>query len=305
MARLIDVISRGTRAAQPTAPSLPNGALYFVTDEDLIEQVVSAAWALYCNVSGSAGTPGGSDKNVQYNNAGAFGGIANNATATNKFLRQVSSGTPTIEQVSGADLLDATVSAAKLVDTAVTPGTYGDATHVGSFTVDQEGRLTAASNITITGGGSGILVSRAYDDYATNADLTTQIPIDDTIPQNTEGAEILSAVITPTTTTNRIRARFQGEFAVNDATARNFVGAIFTSQTADALAATYVTSNGQNRATLLNIEVEFVPATTSAVTISVRVGPGSAHTWRANGSSAARFFGGVSHCTLVLDELAA
>jgi hypothetical protein len=42
-----------------------------------------------------------------------------------------------------------------LADTAVTPGTYGDASHVGQFTVDQKGRITAASNIAISGGGGG------------------------------------------------------------------------------------------------------------------------------------------------------
>ena len=42
-----------------------------------------------------------------------------------------------------------------LSDTAVTPGSYGDATHVGTFTVDQQGRLTAASNVAISGGGGG------------------------------------------------------------------------------------------------------------------------------------------------------
>lgn len=37
-----------------------------------------------------------------------------------------------------------------LKDTAVTPGTYGSATQVGQFTVDQQGRITAATNVTIT-----------------------------------------------------------------------------------------------------------------------------------------------------------
>jgi hypothetical protein len=35
--------------------------------------------------------------------------------------------------------------------TAVTPASYGDATHVGQFTVDSKGRLTAAASVTITG----------------------------------------------------------------------------------------------------------------------------------------------------------
>jgi hypothetical protein len=40
-----------------------------------------------------------------------------------------------------------------LADTLVAPGTYGSATEVGVFTVDQQGRITSASNVTIAGSG--------------------------------------------------------------------------------------------------------------------------------------------------------
>jgi len=39
-----------------------------------------------------------------------------------------------------------------LRDTTVTPGTYGDSTHYPVFTVDQQGRLTAASELALSVG---------------------------------------------------------------------------------------------------------------------------------------------------------
>ena len=43
-----------------------------------------------------------------------------------------------------------------LANTAVTIGTYGGATNIASFTVDQQGRLTSASNVTIAIGNSNL-----------------------------------------------------------------------------------------------------------------------------------------------------
>ena len=42
------------------------------------------------------------------------------------------------------------IIASDLPDTAVVPNSYGSATQVGTFTVDAQGRLTAASNVTVT-----------------------------------------------------------------------------------------------------------------------------------------------------------
>jgi len=43
------------------------------------------------------------------------------------------------------------VGTSELASTTVSAGTYGDSTHVGRFTVDADGRLTAASSVTVTG----------------------------------------------------------------------------------------------------------------------------------------------------------
>ena len=50
--------------------------------------------------------------------------------------------------LSGGGQLNANVSVA-LANTAVTAASYGDATNVATFTVDAQGRLTAASNVAI------------------------------------------------------------------------------------------------------------------------------------------------------------
>jgi uncharacterized protein YjbI with pentapeptide repeats len=53
--------------------------------------------------------------------------------------------------VATADLANGSVTAGKLANTAVTAGTYGTATQVSQLTVDAQGRITSAANVTITG----------------------------------------------------------------------------------------------------------------------------------------------------------
>lgn len=48
----------------------------------------------------------------------------------------------------------------ELASTTVTPGSYGSATQVGTFTTNGDGRITAASNVTITGTLSGLTAPR-------------------------------------------------------------------------------------------------------------------------------------------------
>lgn len=51
------------------------------------------------------------------------------------------------------------MTATQLANTAVTSGVYGGASNVASFTVDAQGRLTAASNVTIETGFNPFLLS--------------------------------------------------------------------------------------------------------------------------------------------------
>jgi hypothetical protein len=121
--RLDQVILRGTHAARPAAATLPNGSLYGETDTNEVYEVVAAAWALF--VDGDGGSGGSGTVTSITAGVGLDGG-----------------------EITVAGTID-------LADTAVTPGTYGDDTHVAQVTIDQQGRITAASEVAITGGGGG------------------------------------------------------------------------------------------------------------------------------------------------------
>ncbi|MGH8173129.1 MAG: hypothetical protein ACREPX_08270 [Rhodanobacteraceae bacterium] len=47
---------------------------------------------------------------------------------------------------------------ADLTDTGVTPGTYGDATHIPRITIDEKGRVTDAEEVDAAGGGGGGII---------------------------------------------------------------------------------------------------------------------------------------------------
>ena len=150
---------------------------------------------------------------------------------------------------------------------------------------------------------AGTLVDRAYTTYTANSDITALIPYDDTIPQVGEGTEILSVSITPKTTTNRIRIRFQG-FCGGNASVGTMSCALFINGAANAVQVSSTFNSTTDQPMNLVMEHEYVPGSTSAQTISVRVGPNGG-TMRMNGTSGARRFGGAASATLVLEEIIA
>jgi len=89
--------------------------------------------------------------------------------------------------ISSAKIATGAVGPTQIADSAVIPGTYGDATHVAQFTVDQDGRLTAAANVVVTGGGGG-----STSPLTTKGDVWGYSSADARIPIGTNG-QVLTA----------------------------------------------------------------------------------------------------------------
>jgi hypothetical protein len=120
--------------------------------------------------------------------------VAAVGTVTGSNLSGTSSGTNTGDQTitlsgdatgSGTGLLTVTLS-----DTAVTPSTYGDATHVPTITVDSKGRITGVVNTPISVGGLGTV---------TDVSVVTANGVSGTVANSTTTPEItlVLGAITP------------------------------------------------------------------------------------------------------------
>lgn len=149
--------------------------------------------------------------------------------------------------------------------------------------------------------------NRARSVYTSNVNLTATIPDDDTIPQNTEGTEILSVSITPQSTTSTVKITFAG-FGATSSNLVEIVSALFRDTVANALcAATHSCGDGGtlsagNQIVQTSLVYEFVPGSTNAITFKLRVGA-TGGTLRMNGISTARRFGGVAQCSLLVEEI--
>lgn len=132
----------------------------------------------------------------------------------------------------------------------------------------------------------------------------TVLPYDDTIPQNTEGTEVLTVTITPKSATNKLIIEFNSSGAIS--TAGLVAGiALFQDSTAGALAAG-VGHYSSTSVTIgrLALRHEMAAGTTSATTFKIRIGPHVAGSVYPNGVSAGtRAFGGVSSTFLTVTEV--
>jgi len=131
----------------------------------------------------------------------------------------------------------------------------------------------------------------------------TTIPYDNTIPQITEGFQVLSLAITPKSATSKLLF----EVVVIAAVSAPYVisTALFQDSTVNAIAAggAYeTTANGIGQYPLNHF---MTSGTTSSTTFTVRAGMSGAGTTTINGQGGAQLYGGVASTSITITEIAA
>lgn len=147
---------------------------------------------------------------------------------------------------------------------------------------------------------AGAAVQQVRTESAAEAAGTTDIPFDDTIPQNTEGDQYFSLAITPTNSSHILVIEFTGwgSYSGND----NITMALFQDSTANALAASGIENNGAGYKIPLTFRHVMTAGTTSATTFKIRIGGTTGGTFTLNGVASSRIYGGVSASGLMITE---
>jgi|SRR5882672_3677613 len=157
----------------------------------------------------------------------------------------------------------------------------------------------SGSTITITGSGAGAPVQQIRSSTSTAGSTSTVIPYDNTIPQNTEGAQLLTVTITPTNSSHILVIEYNHWLSslVDTASQPKFISALFQDSTANAIYAQVDLQTAQN-VQVVGGQVYgryFMTAgTTSATTFKLRVGPATSsgtcsYFWLQDGSAGAKF----------------
>lgn len=149
---------------------------------------------------------------------------------------------------------------------------------------------------------AGTVLQTVHGQSGSVATGTTQIPFDDTVPQNTEGSEAMSLTITPASATNKLLITVTLNVASTNPSL-HVTAALFQGTTADAIAAHTQSIGVANMIYQIQFTCLVTAGTTEATTYAVRVGPSASATVTVNGNSGARYLGGVLLSTMTIMEI--
>ncbi len=206
--------------------------------------------------------------------------------------------------VTGDKIANGAITTDKIADNSVAASKIA----AGAVTTTQRATASVAATKTVAGlyaaiAPSGAGLQSVIDKTSATLTITTQIPVDNTIPQISEGTQILSASITPVSATNKIRGRVCVPCYTTGGTSalRNASAAVFRGSAVNAIAAKILAFAAINQYGFLTFDFEDSPGALTQQTYTVRVGDSDATAGNnliVNGQH-----GGVQFATLVLEEI--
>ena len=145
----------------------------------------------------------------------------------------------------------------------------------------------------------GKVLGHAYTSTSAMLTTTSIIPADDTVPQNTEGAELLTLAYTPKSATSKLTIEVGTSSGTNSN--NSIILGLFKDSDVSALATAFEWVAGGVTANL-NTIYEEVSGSTTARTYKLRVGGSVSATITVNGSGGSRWFGGVAQTFIKITE---
>lgn len=282
MSVVADIIMADVAANRPAASSSNDGYLYYETDTGLLKRSNGSTWV---TLADSAAT--------NYTDEKAQDAVGAMIADTDTLDLTYTDATPELKaDVKKQMSITSDASGLKLSGDSASPGNnkvYGtDGSGVKGWKADP------------AGGGGGALVQKIGTETGAVATGTTTTPIDDTIPQNTEGTEFATLAITPTDANNILY--IDVVMHLSPSTAAWIIVALHQDSVADAIAASMqfiaTTAGGP-----ICFRHKMIAGTTSPTTFKVRAGMHTAGTLTFNGIVGARSLGGVLASSITIEEV--
>lgn len=189
-------------------------------------------------------------------------------------------GTGSITGLSAGGLPDASIVTADIADGAITASKVASGVGVKLLQVV---RSTTSSVIT----------------------CSTLIPWDNTIPQNNEGTEVLTASISPLSSTSTLHIKFIASGNHAGSGGNSTTSALFVDSNVNAIAANGVPNQGANWQTTVLLDHAVASGGTSSRTYKIRVGANYVTFYINGDNTGTRVFGGVSIAKLEIWEVEA
>lgn len=217
-------------------------------------------------------------------------------------------GTTDSQTLTNKTLTSPTINTAIINNPTLNTDTISEYTAAAGVTIDgvllKDSKMNASyltnDSITNTQIGIGQIAQVVSTNSAALGTTTTLLPFDDTIPQNTEGAEVITLAITPKSATNKLVIDFS---TLSGASVAMFVSlALFQDTTANAIAATGDYMDTATAGLNMNLKHTMTAGTTSSTTFKIRIGGAAAGTVSWNGVNAARRFSTIPKTTITITE---